>query len=254
MAKMRLCRDWCGQDEKCTANCQHNDARAAFRLAFGEPETRGPGMMRIQQQEPWPELPAADIMDAQRVMSRGLLPRQPGDVLVRRGFIRSSECEVRDGMLFGRFDFGDTTYSGPIANTHGLKYSDIRPLLGRAFGGEVELCTLGEAGHIVFRDPAADARSYAHYGAQVSVFAASSPPGVTFQSIIGRMHRELAAKAQRTATAKLTRIAERSRDTMKRGAARVELMARMAPAPLPAMRDDWDQLPDAEPGGIVRRP
>ena len=41
---------------------------------------------------------------------------------------------------------------------------------------------------------------------------------------------------------------------MKRAAARIELLARMAPAPLPVMRDDWDLLPDAEPDGIVRRP
>lgn len=89
---------------------------------------------------------------------------------------------------------------------------------------------------------------------RVTAPAASSPPGVTFPSVINSMYRvELATKAKRTATAKLTRIAERSRDTLKREAARVELMARMAPAPLPAMRDDWDQLPDAEPGGIVRR-
>lgn len=74
-------------------------------------------------------------------------------------------------------------------------------------------------------------------------------------SVLDKVHATvLAAKAKRTVTAKLTRIAERSRDTMKREAARVELLARMAPAPLPAMRDEWDQLPDAEPDGIVRRP
>lgn len=64
----------------------------------------------------------------------------------------------------------------------------------------------------------------------------------------------LAAWAQRTPTGNLTRRAECSRDPMKRAAARIELLARMAPAPLPVMRDDWDLLPDAEPDGIVRRP
>lgn len=83
----------------------------------------------------------------------------------------------------------------------------------------------------------------------------SSPDNPHLTADFGcRLERgRLAARAKRTSSAKLTRIAERSGVPAKREAARAELLARMAPPPLPDIRDEWDNLPDAVPDGIVSR-
>lgn len=61
--------------------------------------------------------------------------------------------------------------------------------------------------------------------------------------------------SSRLSDARLTRTAERSKSQLWRRVARAELLARMEaskPQP-PDIRDEWDNLPDAEPEGIVVR-
>lgn len=63
---------------------------------------------------------------------------------------------------------------------------------------------------------------------------------------------DLAAAMARRSDKRLLRPAERGPDALHREVARAELMRRREPAPL-VLRDDFDNLPDSEPEGIVPR-
>lgn len=94
--------------------------------------------------------------------------------------------------------------------------------------------------------------SYSHYGRVVHTKEGALARGYELREVA-----LLAERAQKCSDAKLTRIAERSRDPVKREVARAEMLARIEarkPKPLPTL-DDWDMLEDAPAeGGIVVRP
>lgn len=109
-------------------------------------------------------------------------------------------------------------------------------------GSQVRAFVPGEGAYVPFTERVADDALAAYL----------PPPTRTFTERVARPM--LAAQMAKRSDARLLRNAERGPVGIFREVARAELLSRAAErARLPDMRDDWDNLEDAEPVGIVPR-